>query len=43
MFAHIQANVESIAITLTEDGNDFKRTVRVKSFTCFCPEKRVRK
>ena len=39
IFAHIQANVESVAIILTEDGNGFKSTVRVTSFTCFYPEK----
>ena len=40
IFAHIQANVESVATILTEDGNGFKSTVRVTSFTCFYPEKR---
>ena len=39
IFAHIQANAESVAIILTEDGNGFKSTVRATSFTCFYPEK----
>ena len=39
IFAHIQANIESVAIILTEDGNGFKSTVRVAPFTCFYPEK----
>ena len=43
MFAHNQANVESVAIILTEDGNGLKSTVRVTSFNCTYPEKGSKK
>ena len=39
LFAHIQSNVESTAVILTEVVDSFQNTIQVTSFTCFDREK----